>query len=129
MSPSGGNKEKRGTLKDQLFWIQIMRHKTVAASLLKFTETLNVFYRLSYFDLYCIVLYCCKKKKTNNTKLIFVYCQVFCSFYLLVLTLLSTGWLMTVGSPLAPPPLTVTMVKLYRRPGNMPARRRVVSCV
>lgn len=52
-------------------------------------------------------------------------------FHLLVLTFLWIGWLVTVGPPLAPPPLMVATVKLYARPGNIPPRTRLVrsTCV
>lgn len=43
--------------------------------------------------------------------------------------LLWIGWLLAVGSPLAPPPLTVVKVKLYSRPGNMAATMQPVRCV
>lgn len=47
----------------------------------------------------------------------------------LVLTLFWIGWLLAVGKPLAPPPLMVSTVKLYWRPGNIPPTMRPVRWV
>lgn len=69
-----------------------------------------------------------KKKKGFQRSSDGVYKTV---FHLLVLTFLWIGWLVTVGPPLAPPPLMVATVKLYARPGNIPPRTRLVrsTCV